>query len=138
VLTTPSGGSEYLAYRDPSASPPSLVVVVGKTTLSYQLRAIDDLQAMLKANGDWVPLGSADEQKTAADDSIEGWGRSIDNPVGGWYGLKRDSAADLECTFRRCSNISNSPKSNTNLATTGCERSKARFIRDVSAFLGPK
>jgi hypothetical protein len=89
VLTTPSGGSEFLAYRDRSALPPSLVVVVGKTTLSYQLRAIEDLHAMLKSSGDWVPLGSADEQKPAADGTVEAWGRSDTNPVGGWYGQKK-------------------------------------------------
>jgi hypothetical protein len=63
--------------------------VVGKTELRYQLRAIDDLQKMLKANGGWVPLGSADEQKPAADGTVEAWGRSAKNPVGGWYGLRK-------------------------------------------------
>jgi len=89
ILTTPSGGSEYQAYRDEEADPPALVVQVGKTQLKYHLRAIDDLHKMLKANGDWVPLGSADEQKPAAEGTVEAWGRSSDNPVGGWYGLKK-------------------------------------------------
>jgi len=89
VLTTPSGSSEYRMYRDESADPPALVCVVGKTVLGYQLRAIDDLHAMLKERGDWVPLGSADEQKPAAEGTVEAWGRSPDNPVGGWYGLKK-------------------------------------------------
>ncbi len=89
VLTTPSGSSEYRMYRDESADPPALVCVVGKTVLSYQLRAIDDLHAMLQERGDWVPLGSADEQKPAAEGTVEAWGRSADNPVGGWYGLKK-------------------------------------------------
>ncbi len=89
VLTTPPGKSEYTAYRDEAAEPPALVVVVGKTELRYQLRCIDDLHAMLKAAGDWVPLGSADEQKPAAEGTVEAWGRSPDNPVGGWYGLKK-------------------------------------------------
>jgi len=89
VLTTPSGSSEYLMYRDESADPPAIVCVVGKTVLGYQLRAIEDLHAMLKMHGDWMPLGSADEQKPAADGTVEAWGRSPDNPVGGWYGLKK-------------------------------------------------
>jgi hypothetical protein len=65
------------------------VVQVGSTELRYQLRCIDDLRAMLRERGDWVPLGSADEQKPAAEGTIEEWGRSPDNPVGGWYGLKK-------------------------------------------------
>jgi hypothetical protein len=88
-LTTPSGSSSYLMYRDESASPPAIVCVVGKTELRYQLRAIDDLHAMLKKRGDWMPLGSADEQKPAAEGTVEAWGRSPQNPVGGWYGLKK-------------------------------------------------
>jgi len=89
VLKTPSGGSEYTAYRDAAADPPALVVQVGKTQLRYHLSAIDDLHAMLKARGDWVPLGSADEQKPATDGTVEAWGRDESNPVGGWYGLKK-------------------------------------------------
>jgi len=89
VLKTPSGSSEYHMYRDEAADPPALVCVVGKTVLSYRLSAIEDLQAMLKAQGDWVLLGSADEQKPAAAGTVEAWARSTDNPVGGWYGLKK-------------------------------------------------
>jgi len=89
VLTTPSGGSEYTAYRDEAADPPALVVQVGKTQLRYQLRCLDDLQAMLDTVGDWVPLGSADEQKPAAAGTVEAWARASDNPVCGWYGLKK-------------------------------------------------
>ncbi len=88
-LKTPSGLSEYQAYRDESASPPALVVTVGSTTLQYQLRCLDDLHAMLRKYGDWMPLGSADEQKPAAAGTVEAWARSPDNPVGGWYGLKK-------------------------------------------------
>jgi hypothetical protein len=62
-VTTPSGGSEYGAFRDESADPPALVAVVGTTEVRYHLRALDDLPAMLKERGDWVPLGNADEQK---------------------------------------------------------------------------
>jgi hypothetical protein len=88
-LTTPSGQSEFEAYRDDASDPPSLVVKVGKTELRYRLRCIADLHAMLVARGDWMPLGSADEQKPAADDTVEAWARSPDNPVAGWYGLKK-------------------------------------------------
>ena len=88
-LTTPSGGSAYQAWRDETLDPPALVVQVGKTQLRYALAAIDDLCAMLKARGDWVALGGADEQKPAAAETVEAWARSADNPVGGWYGLKK-------------------------------------------------
>ena len=89
VLKTPSGTSEFLMYRDEEAEPPALVCQVGKTQLRYQLRCIDDLHAMLKAHGDWMPLGSADEQKPAPAGSVEEWARSPKNPVKGWYGLKK-------------------------------------------------
>jgi hypothetical protein len=88
-LKTPPGTAEYEAYRDEEADPPALVVQVGKTQLRYHLRAVDDLHAMLTRKKDWVLLGSADEQKPAADDTVEAWGRSEKNPVKGWYGLKK-------------------------------------------------
>src|SRR5215831_17253975 len=88
-LTTPSGSSEYTMYRDETSSPTSIVCMVGKTELRYQLRAIEDLHAMLKKHGDWMALGSADEQKPAAEGTVEAWGRSAKNPVKGWYGLKK-------------------------------------------------
>jgi hypothetical protein len=89
VLRTPPGTSEFTMYRDDSTDPPRLVCVVGSTTLSYNARILEDLQAMLRAHGDWMPMGSADEQKPAADGSVEAWARSDTNPVGGWYGLKK-------------------------------------------------
>lgn len=89
TLTTPSGSSEFQAYRDETLDPPALVVQVGKTELRYHLRCIEDLHAMLKKHGDWNLLGSADEQKPAADGTVEAWARSPKNPVGGWYGLKK-------------------------------------------------
>ena len=89
ILRTPSGTSEYQMYRDEAADPPALVCVVGKTKLSYLLRCLDDLHAMLKAHGEWMLLGSADEQKPAKDGTVEAWARSPENPVGGWYGLKK-------------------------------------------------
>ena len=88
-LVTPPGKGAYQMWRDETADPPALVCRVGSTQLRYHLRAIDDLHAMLKAHGDWMPLGGADEQKPAQDGTVEAWGRSPDNPVGGWYGLKK-------------------------------------------------
>lgn len=88
ILQTPSGGSEFRAYRDETLDPPALIVQVGKTELRYHLSCITDLHAMLVQKGDWVPLGNADEQKPAPEGSVEAWGRSAANPVGGWYGLK--------------------------------------------------
>jgi hypothetical protein len=89
TLTTAPGTSDYTMYRDPDADPPALVCQVGTTTLRYHLSAVEDLHAWLLAQGDWVPLGAADEQKPAAEGSVEAWGRSADNPVGGWYGLRK-------------------------------------------------
>ena len=106
LLKTPSGSSEFQMFcqlcsrlplwggrvgknRDETADPPALVCVVGKTELRYHLRCIEDLHAMLKVYGDWMPLGSADEQKPAAAGTVEAWGRSPSNPVGGWYGQKK-------------------------------------------------
>ncbi len=88
-LKTPPGTSDFEAYRDEAANPPALVVQVGSTQLRYHLRCLEDLHAMLKAHGDWMLLGSADEQKPAADGTVEAWGRSPENPMGGWYGLKK-------------------------------------------------
>lgn len=88
-LSTPGGKAAFSAFRDPTLDPPALVVTSGKTELRYHLRALDDLHGMLKAAGDWVPLGGADEQKPTADGSVEAWARSPTNPVRGWYGLKK-------------------------------------------------
>jgi hypothetical protein len=88
-LKTPSGTSEYQMYRDEEADPPALVCAVGTTVLRYQLRCLEDLHAMLMLRGDWMLLGSADEQKPAVDGTVEAWARSPDNLVGGWYGLKK-------------------------------------------------
>ena len=88
-LKTPPGTADYTAWKDESADEPALVVQVGKTQLKYHLRCIEDLHAVLSKQGDWVLLGSADEQKPAADGTVEAWGRSASNPVKGWYGLKK-------------------------------------------------
>ena len=88
-LQTPSQTSEYEAWRDAVATPPALFVQVGATRLSYQLRGIEDLLAMLKARGDWVELGNADEGKPVKDGTVEAWARADGNPVGGYYGLRK-------------------------------------------------
>ena len=89
ALKTAPGTSEYQMFIDEGSDPPAIVCQVGSTQLRYDRRAIDDLHAMLKAHGDWMPLGGADEQKPAPDGSVEAWGRSAGNPVGGWYGLRK-------------------------------------------------
>lgn len=89
LLKTPPLSGEYEVWRDEAADPPALVVQVGKTRLSYQLRAIDDLAAWLKAQGDWVPLGNADEGKPVKNGTVEAWARDPSNPVGGYYGLRK-------------------------------------------------
>jgi len=89
VLKIPPGTAEYRMHRDESVDPPALVCVVGTTKLGYQLRCLEDLHTMLKQHGDWMPLGSADEQKLAAPGTVEAWARSEQNPLGGWYGLKK-------------------------------------------------
>ena len=88
-LKTPSGSSSFEIYKDEEEDPPALVCTVGKTVLKYHLQCIEDLHAMLLDHGDWMLLGSADEQKPAAKDTVEAWGRSKSNPVKGWYGLKK-------------------------------------------------
>ncbi len=88
-LKTPPLTSEYEMYKAEKDGKEILVCTVGKTVLHYDYNCIRDLHAMLKKHGDWMLLGSADEQKPAAEGTVEGWGRSADNPVGGWYGLKK-------------------------------------------------
>ncbi|MGB6501213.1 MAG: DUF6855 family protein [Thermoplasmata archaeon] len=88
-LRTPSGLSSFQAHRDEKANPPLLVVTVGSTTLQYQLRCLEDLRAMLKAHGDWISLGSVDEQKPVTEGTVEAWARAPTNPVRGWYGVKK-------------------------------------------------
>jgi hypothetical protein len=88
-LKTPPGTSEYEAYLDDDADPAALVVRVGKTELRYAARCIDDLHQMLTKHGDWMLLGSADEQKPATPGTVEAWARDAKNPVRGFYGLKK-------------------------------------------------
>lgn len=88
-LKTPPGTSDFEAFVDESLEPPALVVRVGKTELRYHRSCIDALHKMLRAHRDWMPLGGADEQKVAAAGTVEAWGRSPKNAIGGWYGLKK-------------------------------------------------
>ncbi|MEO5949820.1 MAG: DUF6855 family protein [Candidatus Saccharimonadales bacterium] len=88
-LKTPPLSSEYQMYFDTKYDKEVIVCIVGKTTLIYERRAIDDACAMLKEHGGWMELGSADEQKPARENTIEAWARSDKNPIGGWYVLKK-------------------------------------------------
>ncbi len=101
VLKTPPGESEYTAYRDEKSDPPAIMVTVGKTELKYHLRSLEDLHKMLKKHSDWMPLGNADEQKPAKEGTVEAWTRAPDNPVGGFYGLRKACAGALGTTFRQ-------------------------------------
>lgn len=88
-LKTPPGTSEYTLHRETINGTDMLVCTVGKAILWYEYRCVADLHAMLKQHGDWMELGSADEQKPVKDGTVEAWGRSPGNPVGGWYGRKK-------------------------------------------------
>jgi hypothetical protein len=88
-LKPPPQRSEYQMYRDVRDGQEAIVCVVGSTTLYYDARCIEDLHAMLKETGDWIELGSADEEKPAKDGTVEAWARSPQNPIGGWYGLRK-------------------------------------------------
>ena len=89
LLKTPPGSSEFMMHVDVKDGIKVIVCTVGKTVLIYDARCIDDLHAMLRVAGDWVELGGADEQKPAKEGTVEAWGRSESNPIGGWYGLKK-------------------------------------------------
>ncbi len=89
MLKTPPGSSDFTMHVDERDGKRVLVCTVGSTVLFYDARCIDDLHQMLVQAGDWVELGGADEQRPAKDGSVEAWGRSPGNPVGGWYGLKK-------------------------------------------------
>ena len=88
-LQTPPLTSNYTMHRDVRDGVDVIVCTVGKTVLLYDARCLDELRTMLVAHGDWMELGSADEQKPAKEGTVEAWGRSADNPRGGWYGLKK-------------------------------------------------
>ena len=89
VLKTPPLSFDFTMHEDEKDGKKILVCTVGKTVLHYDHRCLADLHEMLKKHGDWMELGSADEQKPAKEGTVEAWGRSDKNPVGGWYGLKK-------------------------------------------------
>ena len=89
VLRTRPRTSELTMWRDDAAEPEQLVCQVGSTNRTYDARILDELPAWLREQGDWVELGSADEQKPAKDGTVEAWARSEGNPRGGWYGLRK-------------------------------------------------
>lgn len=89
ALRTPPGTADYTMHAETIGGRDVIVCTVGKTVLHYDARCLDDLHAILKRHGDWMELGAADEQKPAKDGTVEAWGRSADNPIGGWYGLKK-------------------------------------------------
>jgi hypothetical protein len=89
LLKTPPLSSEFTMHVDEKDGREILVCTVGKTILHYDIRILNDLHKMLKEHKDWMELGSADEQKPAKDNTVEAWARSTNNPVGGWYGLKK-------------------------------------------------
>ena len=88
VLQTPPLTSEYTMHVDEKDGKEILVCTVGKTVLHYDIRCLEDLHAMLKKHGDWMELGSKDQKVETKEGTVEHWGRSGDNPIGGWYGLK--------------------------------------------------
>lgn len=124
ILTTPPGSSEYTMYRDDASNPPALVCQVGSTTLTYQLRAVEDLHAWLAEQGDWVPLGAADEKKSVAEGTVEAWGgrRTIRYADGTAFATAIGDASG--CIFRHSSKSSGSQKSPTKQETTRCAPSK--------------
>ena len=89
-LKTPPQTSSYEMYVDEKDGREVIVCIVGKTVLLYDYRCLADLHAMLKAHGDWMLLGSKDEKQEAIEGTVEYWGRSPENPIGGWYGLKKN------------------------------------------------
>jgi hypothetical protein len=135
VLETPPRSSGFTAFRDEELDPPALVVRVGKTELRYALRCIDDLHAMLRAAGDWVPLGAADEQKPAADGTVEAGGAPRRTPSAAGTASRRACADASASTSRPCSRPWASRRSSTTRATTACAPpdSSARMTRGVAS-----
>src|SRR5450432_3987342 len=89
ILKTPPGSSEFTMYNDENKTSPKLVCTVGKTVLHYNPNCLEDLHQMLKIHGDWMELGGTNEQKQAKEGTVEAWGRDLNNPNGGWYGLRK-------------------------------------------------
>lgn len=90
ILKTPPLSSGYTMHVEGKDDVEILVCTVGKTVLHYDIRCLADLHDMLREYGDWMELGSKDEKQETKERTVEHWGRSINNPVGGWYGLKKN------------------------------------------------
>jgi hypothetical protein len=119
-LKTPPLSSEYTMNRDNRDGVEVIVCTVGKSVLVYDARCVEDLHAMLQQHGDWVELGSADEQKPAKDGTVEAWAARPTTRPGAGTGARRACGADSACTCRRCSSISVSLRSSTTRVGTGC------------------
>jgi hypothetical protein len=89
-LKTPPQTSEYEMYVTEKDGKEIIVCTVGTTVLHYDYRCLADLHEMLKKHGDWIELGSKDEKQEAKEGTVEYWARSSQNPIGGWYGLKKN------------------------------------------------
>ena len=87
-LKTPPQTSDYEMHLDERDGQSVIVCVVGKTTLLYDARAIDDLHAMLgrtaTGSSSAAPTSRSRRRKERSRP-----GADRDNPVGGWYGLKK-------------------------------------------------
>jgi len=89
-LKTPPQTSDYTMHVDEKEGREILVCTVKTTVLHYDIKCLLDLHEMLKKHGDWMELGSKDEKVETKPGTVEDWGRSNDNPKGGWYGLKKN------------------------------------------------
>ena len=76
-------------HRDDTADPAELVCQVGRPSSATSPAASTTSPPCCATHGDWMDLGSADENKPAKDGTLEAWARSDANPVGGWYGLRK-------------------------------------------------
>lgn len=89
TLKTPPLSSEFTMHVAEKDDKEILVCTVKSTILHYDIRIIKDLYDMLKKHDDWMLLGSKDEKVETKEGTVEHWGRSPENPIGGWYGLKK-------------------------------------------------
>lgn len=72
LLKTPPLTSDFTMHKDVKDGKDILVCTVRKIILHYDYRCLSDLQSMLKKHGDWMELGSADEQKPVKENTVEG------------------------------------------------------------------
>lgn len=88
-LKTPPLTADYTMHVEEKDGQDVLMCTVGTTKLYYNTQCLDDLYKMLKKHGDWMELGSKDEKQDTKEGTVEHWGRSADNPIGGWYGMRK-------------------------------------------------